>query len=354
MIYLLRVNLDIAEKNPAETRRFKAALETIDLLLKKKHRVVVMSHFGRPKGPDIRFSLKRFQKLLRQGLERQVVFFPNFNFSEIKKGLVLDKQTKVFLMENMRFMSGEEKNSAVLAKELASLGDRYMNDDFATSHRKDASIAAIAKFMPAEPGPHLLEEIKSLKRATVHPKKPLTLLIGGAKMKDKIGVVKRMLPKADCILLGGGAANVFIKASGVDIKSSLYEADMFKIAAGLLKNKKIILPADYRWAGNKIMDIGPKTIRAYTAIIKKSGTVIWGGPMGYFEKKSFAAGSYKIARAIAASKCFSVVGGGETGEIVSNLKLQKKISFLSLGGGAMLSYLAHEEMPGLEALKIRY
>jgi len=354
MIYLVRVNLDIEDKRPIKALRFQAAAETVSGLLKRGYRVVIMSHFGRPTKPDRKLSLKRFQKPLENKLRQPVIFFPKFNFAKIRKTIESSKNAKVFLLENLRFSSKEEKNDAIFAKQLASLGDRYMNDDFATSHRKEASIVAITKFLPSIPGPTLLNEVHHLKKAAVHPQKPFTLIIGGAKIEDKIGVVKHLLPKVDYVLMGGGAANTFLKVRGVNIKSSLMEPDLLATARRLIKNKKIILPSDYHWQRNKIMDIGPKTSTLYAALIKKSRTVIWGGPMGYFEDKNFNTGSYKIARAVVASKSFSVVGGGETDSIIIDLGLQKKIGFLSLGGGAMLAFLAHKELPGLKALKIRY
>ena len=354
MIYLVRVSLDIKDKRPAESMRFQAAVETISGLLRRGYRVVIMSHFGRPTKPDNKLSLRRFLKPLEKKLRQPVVFLPKLNFKKIREVIKSSPNTNIFLLENLRFSSKEEKNDAFFAKQLASLGDRYINDDFATSHRKEASLVAITKFLPSVPGPTLLKEVTSLKEAVTKPRKPFTLIIGGAKIKDKIGVIHNLLNKANNVLLGGGAANTFLKASGVDIKSSLYDPEMIWVVVKLINNKKIIIPSDSCWDGNKILDIGPKTISKYKEIIKKSGTVIWGGPIGYFEDKHFARGSYEIARAIASSRAFSVVGGAETGEIVTRLKLQHKIDLLSTGGGAMLAFLAHKELPGLKALKIRY
>jgi phosphoglycerate kinase len=355
MTYLLRVNFDIQDKNPIKAQRFQCAIQTIKKLNQKGGKVVIVSHFGRPNGQDPEFSLKRFKKPLEKSLKKKVMFFPNFNFPKIRAAILAAGKTEIFLLENIRFLPGEKKNSAALAKQLASLADCYINDDFATSHRKDASIFAITKFLPSKPGPTLLKEVANLNKVMTRPKKPLTLIIGGAKIKDKISVIYNLLNKANKILLGGGAANTFLKASGVDIKSSLYDPEIIKeVKKLIINNKKIIIPFDSRWDGNEILDIGPKTISKYKSVIKKSGTVIWGGPMGCFEDKRFARGSYEIARAIAASRAFSVVGGAETGEIITRLKLQHKIDLLSTGGGAMLAYLAGEGLPGLKALKIKH
>ncbi len=354
MIYLLRVNLDIEDKDLGESDRFLSAVGIVKSLTRKGNKVVVVSHFGRPKGFDPKLSLGRFRAPLEKKLGMPVLFFGEFDFKKIKKVVSESKKTRVFLLENIRFVPGEEKNSPVLAKQLASLADRYMNDDFATSHRSEASISGVAKFLPSKPGPTLLREVSNLRKVMTRPRKPFILIIGGAKMKDKIGVVKKLIPLADKVLLGGGAANTFLKARGIDIGSSISDNNSVSDIKKLAHNKKIILPIDCRRSGKNILDIGPKTVRLYRDIIKKSGTVVWGGPMGRFEDKRFSSGSYGVARAIAASSAFSVVGGAETDEVITRLGLQKKINLVSTGGGAMLAYLAHQDMPGLKALKIRY
>jgi len=173
-------------------------------------------------------------------------------------------------------------------------------------------------------------------------------------MKDKIGVIRHMIRKIDHVLIGGGPANTFFVAEGKDVKNSICEPEMLPEVKKLIRNKKVVLPTDSLWDKEKILDIGPKTIKEFSSIIKKSGTIVWGGPMGYFENRDFAKGSYEIARAVAASHAFSVVGGEETGMVINHLKLKDKIGFLSTGGGAMLALLAGEKMPGLDALNIKY
>ncbi|MCL4405177.1 MAG: phosphoglycerate kinase [Patescibacteria group bacterium] len=353
MTYLLRVNLDIEDKDPTGSQRFKTAVSTINYILKGGHKVVILSHFDRPSKYDRRLSLSRFQPFLQKKLGKTVVFFPQFDFPKIRRS-ILTSENHVFLLDNLRFLLGETKNDPATASQLASLGDRYINDDFATAHREAASTVAITKLMPSSPGPTLLSEVAHLTKVTVHPRKPVTLIIGGEKMKDKIGVVHHMLNKIDHVLIGGGPANTFLLAEGKNIKKSICEPDMLAEVKKLMKNKKIVTPMDSRWGSDKILDIGPKTAKEFSSIIRKSATVIWGGPMGYFENPHFAKGSYDIARALAASHSFSVVGGEETGMVINHLKLNNKISFLSTGGGAMLDLLAGERMPGLNALKIRY
>ncbi len=353
MIYLLRINLDIEDKNPTNSARFRTALVTINSLLKKGHRVVILSHFDRPNKYDRKLSLARFQPFLQKGLDRTVVFFPRFDFERIRRG-ILTSNNSVFLLDNLRFLPGETKDDADTAAQIASLGDLYMNDDFATVHREAASTVGITKLLPSSAGPTILSEVSHLNRVIVRPKKPFTLIVGGAKMKDKIGVINHLIRKIDYVLVGGGAANTFLMSQGVDIKKSICEPEMLSEVKRLAKNKKILIPKDSAWHRDEILDIGPKTVKEFSSIIKKSGTIVWGGPMGYFENKEFANGSYEVARSVAASHAFSVVGGEETGMVINHLNLGSRVGFLSTGGGAMLAFLAGEKLPGLDALKIKY
>ena len=257
----------------------------------------------------------------------------------------------MFLLENLRFLKGEEKNSLRLARQLASLGDIYINDDFAVSHRKDASVAAIAKYLPSYAGLLLEKEIRNLSKVMKNPRKPLVIILGGAKVSDKISLIRG---KADYFLIGGAMANTFIAAQGIPVGDSLYDrnADLRGLIRGL--TQKIFLPVDVVVYKRKILDIGPKTVDKYSKIIKQAKTIIWNGPMGYIEDERFANGSKAIAKAIIKSKAHSVIGGGET---IASLKIKNQKSkiknnvFLSTGGGAMLEYLAGKKLPGIEALK---
>lgn len=357
MTYLLSANLDIEEKRPEKSLRFKKAISTIKALNKKKAKVVILSHLGRPKGSDIKFSLKRFQKPLEKSLRKKVIFLSGQDFESDALVIQAAKPGAVFLLENLRFNKGETTNDTSFARALSSLGDKYVNDDFATAHRNNASNVGVTKLIQSEAGPTLSAEIKNLSLVLKSPKRPFVLIIGGAKMSDKIAVIKNLLPKADYVLLGGGAANTFLKAKGQEIGKSIFEPHVMSVAKELLKNKKILIPSDSLRNGDKISDIGPETARRFASIIAEAKTVIWGGPMGLFEDKRYQSGTKSVWKAILANRKASVVVGG--GETVASMKLVQKEPktpkniFLSTGGGAMLDYLAGDNLPALKALKIQ-
>ena len=227
----------------------------------------------------------------------------------------------------------------------------YVNDAFAVSHRKNASIVAITKFLPSYAGLLLEKEIGNLDKVMRVVRRPFTIVIGGAKTADKIEVLEYFSKKADWILLGGGPANTFLKAVGIDIGKSIYDPKLVSLARRMLRNENIILPVDFRKEKGRMLDIGPYTEKKFSEIIRSSKTILWNGPMGRFEKKTFARGSEVIAQAITKSRAFSVVGGGETVMLISQLGLLKKFDFVSTGGGAMLAYLAGEKLPGIAALQ---
>lgn len=279
-------------------------------------------------------------------------------FIDFKKGFNASKNTKtitrnnfsIFLLENLRFLAGEEKNDIELAKQLASLGDFYVNDAFSVCHRNAVSVVAITKFLPSYAGLLLEKEIQNLSLVMEKPKRPLVIILGGAKISDKIGFIENFKSIADYFLIGGGIAHNFLKAQGLPIGNSIFEESTVGFAKKMLKNKNIILPIDYVLKDRKILDIGPNTIKYYSDIIKKAKIIIWNGPMGYFENKKFAKGSEAIANAILKSGAFSVVGGGETAALFNEKNKIKKI-FVSTGGGAMLEYLAGKKLPGIKALE---
>ena len=234
---------------------------------------------------------------------------------------------------------------------LASLGDIYVNEAFAVSHSKNASVCAITDYLPSYAGLLLEKEITALDEIIRSKKQPLVAILGGAKVKDKLPVIERFLHKASYILLGGGIANTFAKAKGLNIGQSLYKPAMVRKARHLLHKKNIIIPFDFMLEKDRILDIGPLTAARFAGIISKARVVFWNGPLGYFEDKRFKKGSEAVARAIAESRAFSVVGGGETTQLIRELHLEKRIDFLSTGGGAMIEYLAGKKLPGIEALK---
>ena len=372
-ICLLRVDFNLTDDDLKKQKvplRIQAILPTIKFLLDKRAKVVILSHRGRPlKVSSFKFqvssyTLRPFARILSKLLKKPVKFIDfNFGTSDVPKLTSILRTSDVlkirnapkgsiFLLENLRFFSGEDKNDQKFAKNLASLGTFYINDAFAFSHRPTASIAGIPKFLPSYAGLLLEKEIKNLSKVMKKPKQPLVIILGGAKISDKIGVIKNFLKKADCLLLGGGVANTFFAAQRLPIGKSLYEKRIVPTAKLLLRSRKIILPIDSVVQGKKILDIGPKTIKRYAEIIKKARTIVWSGPMGYIEEPRFAKGSEAIAWAILKSRVFSVIGGGETASIIQNSKnkIQNSRIFLSTGGGAMLEYLAGKKLPGIEAL----
>lgn len=337
-ICLLRVDLNL--KSLKDFFRLTAIIPTLKFLLKRRAKILILSHRGRPasflRRERQKLSLKPIGKILAKKINHKITFLPSFNFAKIKNILKTAPPSSIFLLENLRFLKGEEENSAVLAKQLADLGALYINDAFAVSHRKNASLVAVTKFLPSCAGLLLEKEIKNLSRAVTNPQKPSTIILGGSKISDKIGIINNLLKKADNFLLGSSALNNMNKP---EIKKLLN-----------LENKKIILPIDGIKNGD-YMDIGPKTIVFYNKILKKSKTIIWNGPVGQIEKNKYANGSIALAKTIVNSRAFSVVGGGETTNLILKLKLDKKIGFLSTGGGAMLDFFAGKKLPAIEILK---
>lgn len=345
--------------NTEDDWRMRAVLPTIKLLLKTSARVVIVSHRGRPVGFDKKLSLKsdapKLSKLLGG---RKVMFVSHFRFAEIKKTVAAAPRSSIFLLDNLRFLPGEEKNDPKLAKALASLADFYVNDAFAVSHRANASVVAITKFLPSYAGVEMENEIKSLSKAVLRPQHPVVLVLGGAKASDKLGVITYFKNKADWFLLGGGPANTILWLGGMDVKRSVKDSDPKELS--LLKRiatyKSIILPQDFVWsaAGSSaaILDLGPKTVLAFIKKIATARTIIWSGPLGLIEKKKYTKASIAVARAIGRNRrAFSVSGGGETVMFLKQYHLDKKFSFISTGGGAMVDFLAGKKLPGIEALK---
>ncbi len=333
--------------------RIEAVLPTIKFLIGRGAKVVILSHRGRPQSRkrQKRFSLNIFAKILSKLLKKPVYFINSFDFNRIKTEIKNSRPKTVFLLENLRFLPGEQKNDKVLARDLAKIGDFYVNDAFSVSHRENASVVAITKFLPAYGGLLLEKEIKNLSMTMKKPRRPLVIVLGGAKISDKIGLIINFLKRADVFLIGGGIANTFFAGQKIPLGKSLYEKKMVLLARRLLKSPKIILPIDSMIKNGSVLDIGPNTSQNYAEIIKKARTIVWNGPMGYIENPKFAKGSQVIAKAIIKSRAFAVIGGGETISLMSGIKYQASNKmFLSTGGGAMLEYLAGKKLPGIEAL----
>jgi len=368
---LVRVDFNVPIKNGKilDDFRLKAAMSTIKYLKKKKARVILISHFADPKTKNLNYSLKPIAKHLK------IKFVDDCLGKKVEKAVKEMKPGQVILLENLRFYEGEKKNDQVFAKHLSSLGDIYVNEAFSVCHRNDASVVSLPKFLPAYAGLNLAEEIKKLKQVLKKPSRPLVVILGGAKISTKIGVLKNLAQKAGYILIGGAMANNFFKILNLKIGDSLFEKKMLEETKKILKKykDKIILPIDLGIEiGNKrrnikiedlnrlkekfiILDIGEETAKLFSVYLAKAKTIIFNGPMGFFENNDFAWGTKKIVKSILKNrKAQIIIGGGET---IASLKIKNQKSkiknniFISTGGGAMLEFLGGKNLSGLEALK---
>lgn len=375
---LVRVDFNVPldeAGNITDDTRIRAALTTINYLIDKGAKVILMSHLGRPKGkPNPKYSLEPVAKRLSELLNKEVVLAPDCVGEEVEKIVSQMKPKDVVLLENVRFHEEEEKNDIEFAKRLAKLGDIFINDAFGTAHRAHASTAGIAQFLPAGAGYLMQKEIEIMGGALENPKRPFVAILGGAKVGDKIGVIKNLLNKVDALLIGGGMAFTFLKSQGYEIGKSLLEEDKIELAASLLKeaeekNVKLLLPEDvvvtseikeglpYETVSVKNIppdkigvDIGEKTREKFAEVIKSAKTVVWNGPMGVFEIKPYDAGTLAIAKAMAESNAITIVGGGDSVAAVEQLGLAESMTHVSTGGGASLEFLEGKELPGVAAL----
>jgi len=355
--------------------RIRASLTTIKYLLEHKASIVLMSHFGRPKGKVVNdMRLAPVAKRLSQILKKPVKTTDDCIGPEVTQAVKALKPGEVLLLENLRFHAEEEAGDANFAKALASLGDVYVNDAFGTSHRPHASISGIARYLPAVAGFLLEKEIITLGGLIENPAHPFTSLFGGAKVSDKIAVLNNIMKKVDCLLIGGGMAATFLKAQSRHVGTSAVEDESMATAAGLMqdaqkKGVRLLLPVDVVVADDltgeskatvtavdaipptqKIADIGPKTVELFSQELKRSKTVFWNGPMGVHEIPQFAQGTRALATLISRLKATTVVGGGSTAEVIDAMGLTDKVTFVSTGGGASLEFLGGDELPGVAAL----
>ena len=375
----VRVDFNVpidADGNVSDDKRIVAALPTIKYLLENNAKVILCSHLGRPKGKvNKEFTLAPVAKRLAELLpDTKITFAEDTIGPSARAAIDALRNGEIVLLENVRFYAEEEKNDPAFAKELASLADVYVSDAFGTVHRAHASTAGIAAYIPAVAGFLIGKELDIMGKALEDPERPFIAILGGAKVSDKIGVIKNLLTKCDCLVIGGGMAYTFLKAQGHSIGSSLLDSDNIGLASDLLKEaeeKKVamLLPEDHviadrfdaeadkkvtdgvdipdGWMG---MDIGPKTIAKYAEAIKKAKTVVWNGPMGVFEFKPFAEGTQKIAEACAECGGVTIVGGGDSASAVKKLGYADKITHISTGGGASLEFLEGKVLPGVAAL----
>ncbi|PIR88695.1 MAG: phosphoglycerate kinase [Candidatus Harrisonbacteria bacterium CG10_big_fil_rev_8_21_14_0_10_44_23] len=347
---IVRAALDV--RQISDSLRLERSLKTLKHLKRQKAKIVIIAHRGRPERPSQNLSLKFLAPYFKKNLDKDIVFLPDHHFTKSRKNIEKSPDGSIFLLENLRFSKDEERNEPHFAHQLASLGDFYVNDAFSVSHRAHASVDAITKYLPSFAGFDLQNELRELRSIIRSPKKPMTLILGGGKALDKFSVIEKLYPNVQHILLGGILGNTFLRAQGLHMHPESIDGKVLPKAREWSSKRKIQIPPDLVWdTDGRALDIGPKTSEHYSKIIKKSKTIIWAGPMGMFEKARYRAGSEAIANAVAQNKGRSLVGGGETSTLLIQMGLDKKVGFLSTGGGAMLDFLAGKKLPGLEALK---
>ena len=378
-IVLLRLDLNVPLKDGIITdeTRIDKILPIFEFLIKKRSKIIIISHVGRPKGNINKiFSLKPICQNLEKKLKLKIRFIDDDILKLKKENLFKNPENQIVFLENIRFYKEEENNDISFAKHLAGLGDLYVNDAFSCSHRAHASVDKITGFLPSFAGLQLETEINALKKVTTEIKKPVTCIIGGSKISTKIGIIKNLIPKFDNIIIVGGMANNIISYNGNNIGKSLKEKDCQIVIKEIFETSKnyscsIISPVDVMIGKNMndksqvkeldeikdddlILDIGPKTVNKISEIINISNTILWNGPAGYFENPNFANGSYKIAKAIIKKNknksIYSVLGGGDTIAFINQIKALKEFNFVSTAGGAFLEYLEGKELPGIKSL----
>lgn len=381
---LVRVDFNVPQTKDGtghivDDSRIVAALPTIRQLLKQNATVILMSHLGRPKGPEAKFTLRPVAERLEELLGQKVHFLASETVvdASVKQAAAALKGGEVALLENTRFVSGETKNDPAFSKDLASLADIFVNDAFATCHRAHSSNVGVAALLPSALGLLVQKEVDIMGEALQDPKHPFVAILGGAKVSDKIGVIENLLDKVDTILIGGGMAYTFLKAMGKEIGTSLLEADKLELAKDLLRRAKekgvrvelptdgviadavaenqktAIVSIDAIPADKMSLDIGPETIKTFTSIVKEAKTVVWNGPMGVFEIKEFSNGTLALAKAMAECQGTTIIGGGDSAAAVEQAGYKEQMTHVSTGGGASLEFLEGKELPGIAAITDR-
>lgn len=368
-------NVPMEDGNVTDDTRIRAAIPTINYMVAQGAKVILASHLGRPKGEvneDMRLTAAG--EKLAELIGKPVTKLDSSIGKEVEEAISTMKNGDIVLLENVRFHAGEEKNDAELAKQFAELADLFVNDAFGAAHRAHSSTAGIAQHIPAVSGLLLEKELDILGKALSEPDRPFTAIIGGAKVKDKIGVIDHLLDKVDNLIIGGGLSYTFTKAQGHEIGNSLLEEDKIDLAKSFIEKAKdkgvnLYLPMDVvvadafsNEANTKVvaidsipegwmgLDIGPKTAELYADVIKESKLIIWNGPMGVFEMESFAGGTQRVAKAMAETKAYTVIGGGDSAAAVEKFGVADKMDHISTGGGASLEFMEGKDLPGLTAL----
>ena len=376
VILRLDLNVPIRDGKITDTDRIDKILPTLKFLHERKAKILIVSHIGRPNGKIVKeLSLKPVSLCIKEKIKKEVTLLKenifNLNYKDIFKNSI----DGIVLLENIRFYPEEETNDEKFSEKLASLGEIYVNDAFSCSHRNHASVSKITKYISSYSGIQINEEVNALNKITSEIKKPVTCIIGGSKISSKINVIKNLIPRFNNIVIVGAMANNIIKFKGLKIGNSLFEKNIDNTIQEIFtfadyNNCKIFFPLDVKVGkefngesiekdfkdieeDDMILDVGSKTLAEITGIIDNSSTILWNGPLGYFENKNFSLGSVEIANYIAnkGNKIFSVVGGGDTVAVINSLRLKDKFNFVSTAGGAFLEYLEGKVLPGIRALK---
>ncbi|MGB9723191.1 MAG: phosphoglycerate kinase [Chloroflexia bacterium] len=373
---LVRVdfNVPLQEGKVGDDTRIRAVLPTLLYLLEHGAAVILMSHLGRPKGVDEKLRLAPVGARLSELLGRPVRTLSDCIGPEVEAAVRAMQPGEIILLENLRFHPEEERNDPDFARKLAGLGEVYVNDAFGTAHRAHASTEGVAHYLPAVAGLLLERELEALGKALEAPEHPFVVILGGAKISDKIGVIRNLLHRADSLLIGGGMANTFLKAQGYAVGDSLVEDEALETAREILSQARTagvglhlpvdaviaerfaadaeprVVPVDQVPAGWRILDIGPRTLETFRQALQGARLVVWNGPMGVFEFPAFAEGTRAVAQAVAECGAFSVVGGGDSVAALQQLGLTERIGHLSTGGGASLEFLEGRPLPGVEIL----
>jgi len=374
---LMRVDFNVPLEKGVITddTRIRAALPTIKYIIERGGKLILMSHLGRPKGIDPKLSLKPVSRRLSELLGKEVKMAPDCIGDEVQRMVAEMKEGDVILLENLRFHKGETENDPEFARELASLGDVYVSDAFGAAHRAHASTEGVTKFIPQAAAGFLMEkEIEYLSKAVQSPEHPFVVILGGAKVSDKIGVLTNMLERADAILIGGGMAYTFLKAQGYNVGKSIVEDDKLDLARQIMNeakekgvefklpvttviadrfapdaNSKVVKSTEIPdgWLG---VDIGPETVEEFSKVIGRAKMIVWNGPLGVYEFDKFAKGTVAVAKLLAESDAITIIGGGDCVAAVQKAGVADKMTHISTGGGASLEFLEGKELPGIAAL----